>query len=195
MDFEVFGHFAYDTRMQLLLELFPVLAFFVSFKVWDIYVATATLMVTMVLSLLVILIRTRRVPGMFGASTALVLALGTATLILRDSRFIQWKASIFFWVLALAFLASAFIGKQPLVQRLLQPMLGDAQLERSDWLKLNTAWVLYGLVIGVANIAVAYMASLSTWVAVKSIGITVSMFLFMLAQIFWLHRRGKLNLS
>jgi intracellular septation protein len=179
--------------MQLLLEFFPVVAFLIAYKIGDIYTATATLMVTMVLSLAISWLRTRRIPPMFGASTALVLVLGTATLILRSNRFIQWKPSIFLWLVAIAFLVSSFVGKQTLAQRLLQPALGESQLERRDWLKLNFAWVLYGLIFGLINIVVAYHASESTWVAAKSFGLMGSMFLFLMAQLYWLHRRGKLT--
>ncbi len=180
--------------MQLLLEFFPVVAFFVAYQLGGMYVATGTLMATMTLSFAIIWLRTRRIPPMLGASTVLVLVLGTATLVLRSSRFIQWKPSIFLWLVAISFLVSAFVGKQTLAQRLLQPTLGDAQLERRDWLKLNFAWVLYGLIIGLINIVVAYSASESTWVATKSFGLMGSMFLFLLAQLYWLHRRGKLSL-
>jgi intracellular septation protein len=180
--------------MQMLLEFFPVAAFGIAYWLGDIYLATMTLMATMVLSLLIMWVRTRRVPGIFGVSTAMVVVFGTATLILRDSRFIQWKASIFLWLLAIAFLVSSFVGKQTLAQSLLQPTLGENQLERREWLKLNFAWVLYGLVIGLVNILVAYYASESTWVTVKIVGLTGSMFVFMLGQIFWLYKRGKLAL-
>jgi intracellular septation protein len=180
--------------MQLLLEFFPVIAFFVAYKLGGMYIATGTLMVTMVLSFAVIWLRTRRIPPMFGASTALVLVLGTATLVLRSSRFIQWKPSIFLWLVAISFLVSAFVGKQTMAQRLLQPTLGEAELSRREWLQLNSAWVLYGLIIGLINILVAYYASESTWVTTKFFGLTGSMFLFLLAQLYWLHRRGKLSL-
>src|SRR6187399_795843 len=123
-------------------------------------------MATMVLSLLIIYLRTRRIPAMFAVSTALLLVFGTAMLVLRESRFIQWKASVFLWLLAVAFLVSAFVGKKSLAQHLLQPMLGENQLERRDWLKLNIAWVLYGLVMGLINILVAYHASEAAWVKV-----------------------------
>ncbi|MEO6078680.1 MAG: inner membrane-spanning protein YciB [Steroidobacteraceae bacterium] len=178
--------------MQLLLEFFPVVAFVVAYYLGGIYVATATLMATMVLSLGISWLRTRRIPPMLGASTALVLVLGAATLILRNNRFIQWKPSIFMWLLAIAFLVSIFVGRQTLAQRLLQPTLGDVQLERREWRQLTFAWVAYGLIIGLVNIIVAYHASESTWVAVKSFGIMGSMFLFLLGQVYWLHRRGKL---
>jgi intracellular septation protein len=179
--------------MQMLLELLPVVAFLVAYKFTDIYVATATLMVGMVLSLAALWLRSRRLPSMFALSTLLVLAFGALTLLLRNARFIQWKPSIFLWLLALAFLASVFIGREPLVQRLMQPALGETKLERRDWLKLNTAWVLYGLVMGSVNLAVAYHASEATWVNVKLYGLTGSMFLFIVGQMLWLQLSGRLK--
>jgi intracellular septation protein len=179
--------------MQLLLEFFPVIAFLIAYKVSGAYAATATMMVAMLLSVAISWLRTRRVTPLLGASTALVLVLGTATLILRDIRFIQWKPSVLLWMVALAFLVSAFVGKQPLAQKLLQPTLGETQLARPDWLKLNAAFVVYGVVIGFVNIVVAYQASEATWVNVKVYGLPASMFLFMVGLMFWLHLRGKLN--
>ena len=179
--------------MQLLLEFFPLIAFLVAYKLAGIYVATATLMGAMLLTLGLSWLRTRRVSAMLGASTALVLIFGTATLMLRDIRFIQWKPSIFLWLLALAFFVSGFVGKQTLAQRLLQPTLGESELQRHDWMKLNYAWVAYGLVVGAVNLFVAYHASESTWVNVKGYGLPASMFVFLLAQIFWLQWRGKLQ--
>jgi intracellular septation protein len=179
--------------MQLLLEFFPLIAFLIAYKVGDIYTATATLMVTMVLSLGISWLRTRRIPPLLGVSTVLVLMFGTATLVLQNNRFIQWKASIFLWLLAVAFLVSTFIGKQSLAQRLLGGALGDVQLERRDWLKLNLAWVLYGLIVGLVNILVAYHYSESIWVNVKGYGLPGSMFLFLVGQVLWLQLRGKLQ--
>jgi intracellular septation protein len=179
--------------MQLLLEFFPLIAFLVTYKVWDIYVATGTLMATMVLSLGISWLRTRKVTPMLGISTALVLIFGTATLLLHDIRFIQWKPSIFLWLLAIAFFISGFVGQQPLAQRLLQSALGDAQVQRPDWMKLNYAWVAFGLIIGAVNLVVAYHASEATWVNVKVYGLPGSTFLFMISQLSWLHFRGKLQ--
>src|SRR5688572_23077696 len=100
--------------MQMLLEFLPVAAFLVAYKFFGgMYVATAVLMVGMPLSLAILWLRAKKLPGMFAISTALVLAFGAATLTLRDPRFIQWKPSIFLWLLAVAFLVSAFVGKQP----------------------------------------------------------------------------------
>jgi intracellular septation protein len=176
--------------MQLLLELLPLAAFLVAYKFFGgIYVATATLMVGMTLSLAVLWLRARKLPAMFAGSTALVVIFGAATLILRNARFIQWKPSIFLWLLAIAFLVSAFVGAQPLAQRMLQPALGDATLPRRDWLKLNHAWVVFGLVTGAANLVVAYNVSEDLWVKLKVFGLSGVMFVFVIAQTAWLYRR------
>jgi intracellular septation protein len=179
--------------MQMLLEFLPLAAFVVTYYFFgkDIYLATTTLMVGMVLALAVLWIRARRLPAMFGMSTLLVLAFGALTLWLRNAHFIQWKPSILMWLTALAFLGSAFIGDRPLAQRVMQPALGEqAQLERRDWLKLNTAWVLYGLVIGAVNVVLIYSVSESAWVSTKIPLLMGSMVLFIVAQMAWLYRRG-----
>jgi intracellular septation protein len=182
--------------MQLLLEFLPIAAFVATYYLFghDIYVATQVLMAGMVVSLLIIWIRTKRVPTMFGISTGLVLVFGAATLLLRNPKFIQWKPTILLWIMALAFLASQFIGKTTLAQRMLQPVLGESQLERPDWLRLNWAWVAYGVIVGLANILAAYHVSQDAWVSIKGIGLMGTMFLFLAAQMFWLYRRGKLPL-
>jgi intracellular septation protein len=187
----------------MLLELLPLAAFVVAYKFFGgIYPATATLMVAMVLALAVLWVRTRRLPQMFAVSTVLVLVFGVLTLWLRNAHFIQWKPSILLWLVAVAFLASAFIGRRPLAQMMLEPALAEVtklehadvvKLERADWLKLNTAWVVYGLVTGAINLVLVYSVSEDVWVDTKIPLIMGSMVLFLVGQMFWLYRRGHLK--
>jgi intracellular septation protein len=180
--------------MQLLLEYLPVAAFLIAYKFFGgMYVATAVLMVAMPLSLAILWLRTKQLPGIFSISTVLVLAFGTATLLLRDPRFIQWKPTIFLWLVALAFLVSAFVGQKTLAQRFMQQVLGEADMSRGEWLKLNTAWIFYGLAAGALNLVVAFNASENTWVNFKLFGLMGLMFLFLIGQFAWLYARGKLS--
>ncbi len=116
--------------MFLLLEYSPLIAFGIGYWVGGMYVATATLMVAMTLMLAIVWLWKRRVTTMNVVSTVMVLALGSLTLLLHNARFIQWKPSLFLWLLGAAFLGSVFIGTQPLAQRMLQPVIGDAQVDR-----------------------------------------------------------------
>jgi intracellular septation protein len=72
----------------------------------------------------------------------------------------------------------------------MQPALGATGITRSDWQKVNLAWVLFGIVTGVANILVAYNTSEATWVKVKVFGLTAAMFVFLVAQALWLNARA-----
>src|SRR5687767_5276298 len=104
--------------MQTLIELAPLLAFFVAYGVAGIYTATAVLMVAMLLLLAWDWLKSRQVPRMHLISAVLVWVFGAATLMLRDVRFIQWKATIFYWLIALVLAGSIWIGKKTLLERL-----------------------------------------------------------------------------
>jgi intracellular septation protein len=126
---------------------------------------------------------------MHGVSALLVFVFGAATLALRDERFIQWKPTVFFWLVAVAFLGSLWIGERPLVQRLLGPALGDARVPRATWLNLNLQWVVFYTVLGGLNLYVAFNASERTWVNFKVFGITLATLVFVSAQLLWLSRQ------
>ena len=57
-------------------------------------------MVAMVLLLAYDWLRTRKLPQMHLVSAVLVWVFGAATLLLQDVRFIQWKATVFYWMVA-----------------------------------------------------------------------------------------------
>src|SRR5450755_558487 len=162
------------TSMQALLEFAPLAAFFVAYKAAGLYVATAALMVSMALLLIVDYMRSRRVPPMHLLSAVLVFAFGTATLVLHNQRFIQWKPTVFFWLASLAFLASFWIGERTLVQRLLSAALGgeDARVPEPIWRRLNALWVVFYALLGGLNLLVAFNASERTWVNFKVFGLT-----------------------
>src|SRR5947199_221428 len=96
--------------MQALTALAPLVAFFVTYRLRGLYAATAVLMAAMVLVLALDWLRHRRIPALHALSAALVLVFGSATLLLHNRLFIQWKPTVLFWALGLAFLASARIG-------------------------------------------------------------------------------------
>ena len=177
--------------MLLLLEFAPLLAFAAAYFMGGLYTATAVLMIAMCLVTLLTWLHARKLSPMQTTSTVLVLLFGTATLVLRNAHFIQWKPSVFLWVMALAFFGSTFIGKQPLAQRVMQSAIGEQQLERPVWLRANAAWIAFCLLAGAANILIAYNASEPTWVKFKVFGLTALMFLFLLAQLWWLNSRGS----
>ncbi len=178
--------------MQALLEFAPLVAFFIAYRAWGLFTATAVLMVAMAILLIVDYMRMRRIPVMHTLSAVLVFLFGTATLILHDQRFIQWKPTVFFWLASAAFLASQWIGRQTLTQRLLSAALPseDIRVGEPTWKRLNLLWVVFYALLGALNLLVAFNFSEHLWVTFKVAGLPVANLLFVGVQVAWLIRRS-----
>ncbi|HEV3182550.1 MAG TPA: inner membrane-spanning protein YciB [Steroidobacteraceae bacterium] len=175
--------------MQALAEFAPLVAFFVAYRLRGLYVATAVLMVAMLALLAFDWLRQRRIPPLHALSAALVLVLGGATLLLHNRLFIQWKPTVLFWLVSVAFVASFWIGERTLTQRFLEPALaGRVPVSTPQWRRMNLWSVLFYLVLGALNLAVAYAASERTWVYFKFFGLGLLTFLFVALQVLWLSR-------
>jgi intracellular septation protein len=178
--------------MQATLNFLPLAAFMLAYHYGGIYVATAVLMVAMLLLALVDYVRQRRVSPMHALSTVLVLIFGTATLVLHDPRFLKVKPTILLWLMALAFLGSQWIGAAPLSQRMLEPALAPgASISRPQWLRVNLVWVAAYLLLGFLNLYIARTASEQTWVYFKGFGLTIALIVLGVGQALWLHQRRE----
>jgi intracellular septation protein len=169
--------------MQLLFDFFPVIAFFVAYKLTDIYVATAVIIVAVVAQTAIQWVRHRKVSTMALISGALVLVFGGLTLLIHDKAFIQWKVTVVNWLFAAGFLATHFIGERTLIER----MLGEnIKLEQSQWRKLNLAWTAFFFALGALNLYVAFNFSENIWVNFKLFGVLGLTLVFALLQGVWL---------
>jgi intracellular septation protein len=180
--------------MQALTEFAPLVAFAAAYYLRGLYVATAVLMLAMLLLLAVDWLRARSIPPLHTLSTVLVLIFGGATLILHDRAFIQWKPTVFFWLASLAFLGSSWIGARTLTERLLGAALSEAfgarlQMTAALWRRLNLLWVAVYFLLGALNVVVLLYLSERAWVALKLVDF-VLLLLFVLAQVLWIAARA-----
>jgi len=176
--------------MQTLIEFAPWVIFGLVYKfAGGLYPATASLMGAMVLLLAYDWLTTRKVPQMHLVLAAMVWVFGAATLILHDVRFLQWKASVFYWLAGLFFVGSVWIGKQPLLERLMAKGLPEEiTIPPSTWRSTSLLLGIFYILLGVANIWIALNRSEADWVFFKvwiagPVGI-----LFTLALIVWMLR-------
>ena len=180
--------------MQALLDIAPVAAFFAAYYLsgHNIYTATATLMVAMLPLLIVDLVRTRRIPPLHALSAVLVFGFGSATLILHDQRFIQWKPTVLCWLVSAAFLVSFRVGAQTLAERTLGAALVSegVTVPARSWRVLNWLWVVFYAALGALNLLVAYYAPERVWVNFKLFGLWIAIVGFTIAQLAWLLKRG-----
>jgi intracellular septation protein len=175
--------------MQTLIELAPLFAFFGAYVFGGIYVATAVLMVAMLLLLGWDWIAKRAIPKMHLISAILVWVFGTATLILHDVRFIQWKATVFYWLVALVLAGSIWIGQKTLLERLMSAALPeDFAVTPSRWKRMSLIAALFYLALGAVNIWVAYTMSEKSWVFFKTWLMIPLVFVFTAGLMFWMLR-------
>jgi intracellular septation protein len=178
--------------MDALLNLAPLLLFLVVYKLRGIYAGTVVLMAAMVASCVIEFLRSRRVSAMQLISTVLVLAFGSATLLLRDPRFLKWKPTVFMWLLAIGFMVSSRFGRKTLAERLLGAAMPEgSEVPQQAWKQANWQWVACYLLLGSANLWVAFTFSEATWVNFKVFGLTVVLMVVAGLQAWWLNQHAR----
>jgi intracellular septation protein len=196
--------------MKFLYDFFPILLFFATYKLFQlldpavaqriagwlpggtvdgttaaIYPATAIAILASLAQIVIGWLRHRRVERAHLLSGALITVFGGATLLLHDPDFVKWKPTVLNWAFAGAFLATQFVGRRPLVAR----MMGHAlQVPEPVWYRVNRWWVLFFLFSGAANLFVAYTFSEAAWVNFKLFGLLGLTFVFVFAQALYLAR-------
>jgi intracellular septation protein len=198
--------------MKFLFDLFPVFAFFAAYMVAErapaqaaslastilggfggqvisnqapILLATLVAIVATAGQVAYLLARGRKVDKMLWISLAIIVLMGGATLILRDTTFIRWKPTVLYWAFALVLLSSDLLFKKNLIRTMMQEQM---TLPDPVWSRLNLSWVGFFLVMGLLNLYVAYSFSESVWVKFKLFGSMGLMVLFVVAQALMLSR-------
>ena len=150
--------------MKFLIDFFPILLFFVAYKMADIYTATGILMAATVLQMLIVRHLDGKLQTMHKITLVLVLGFGALTLGLHDERFIKWKPTLLYAGLAIALTVAHGIFKKNALHSLLGQQL---QLPSAVWHKLNVSWVLYCVFMASINGYVAARFSTDAWVDFK----------------------------
>jgi intracellular septation protein len=173
--------------MQILFDFLPLVAFFIAYKLAGIYVATAVIIASVGLMIVYRKLRGETITQLQKLSAGLLLAFGGLTLILQDERFILWKPTVFYWLVAVALLTSLVMKTEPVLQKL----MGDGlKLPRQSWVGMTWAWVALFAVQGGLNLFVAYNYSRDTWVMFKFVALGISV-VFMFVVMLWITMRAE----
>jgi intracellular septation protein len=171
--------------MKWLFDLFPVILFFLAYKLAGLYTATAVAIAATFVQIGWLRLRGRRVEPALWMSLGVIVVFGGATLLLHDEAFIKWKPTVLYLSFALGLvLAQAVFGRNPA-----RALMG-AQITLPDpvWKWLNTAWAGFFALLAGANIFVAQHFSTDAWVNFKLFGVTALMLVFVFGQAMVLSR-------
>jgi intracellular septation protein len=175
--------------MKILVDFLPILLFFVVYKLVNIYWATAAAMAAALVQVLFHWFKYHRLDRMQVITLVLITLLGGMTLLLHNEIFIKWKPTAINWAFALIFLGSHFIGKKPLIQRMLDQ---NIQLPATIWTRLNIGWTIFFLLMGIVNLFVAYYFDTDIWVDFKLFGMLGLTLLFVILQSLYLAKHATL---
>ena len=175
---ETAGKSQLNPLLKLVLDLGPLLLFFVANSRYGIFAATATFMVAVLAALLVSYAMTRRLPIMPVVTAIIVVVFGGLTLILHDATFIKVKPTIIYALFGAVLLGGLYFNK---------PLLGVVfdslfHLTEEGWRKLTWRWAIFFFVLAVLNEIVWRSASTNVWVDFKVFGVMPLTFLFAALQ-------------
>ena len=165
--------------MKFLFDLFPVILFFLVFKLLGIYAATTTAIIATLAQIAWVKFRHGKVDGMLIASGVIVVVFGGATLLLHDETFIKWKPTVLYWLFASVLFAAEIFWRKNLIRCMMSKQM---QMPDAVWRTLNHAWAGFFALLGVLNLYVAFHYSTESWVNFKLFGTTGLMLLFVVLQ-------------
>jgi intracellular septation protein len=163
--------------LKLALDIGPLLLFVVVLARFDIYAATATFMVAIVITLLVSYVLTRRWPIMPVVTVVIVLVFGGLTLFLHDDTFIKVKPTIIYALFGSVLLGGILFDK-PLLSAVLD---SSFHLTEEGWRKLTLRWAAFFFAMAVLNEIVWRTQSTQFWGNFK-LATTIITFVFAALQ-------------
>jgi len=167
-----------NPALKLVLDLGPLLVFFVANSRFGIFAATGAFMAAIVLALAVSYALTRHLPIMPLVTAVVVVVFGTLTLVLHDENFIKVKPTIIYVLFGGVLLAGLAFGKS------LLGIVFDSvfHLTEEGWRKLTLRWALFFLALAVLNEIVWRTQTTDIWVDFKVFGVLPLTFLFAALQ-------------
>ena len=203
--------------MKLLFDLFPVILFFVVFRVaganpeaaqafgsqylsglvsgGEVSLAQAPILLSTAVAILAtfgqigwLIARRKPVDNMLWVSLVIIVLFGGATIYFHDEHFIKLKPTVLYWCFALVLLASPIVLKKNLMKSMMGKQLS---LPEPAWSKLSLAWGAFFTLMGALNLYIAFSFPLEFWVNFKLFGFLGLMIVFVILQSIYLSRYMK----
>lgn len=171
-----------------MIDLAPLVVFFVGYMLGGLYWATGALMAATVVSLIAARIVLGHVSPVLASTAVLVLGFGALTIWLQDPRFIKIKPTIVYLLFAAVLLGGLLLGRS-----LIQLLLGEAlKLTDEGWRVLTLRWGLFFIAMALLNEVVWRNFSETFWASFKLFGFPPMTVVFAAAQLFAVQKKHAL---
>jgi len=184
--------------MKFLFDFFPILLFFIAFKVYDIYAATGVAIIASIAQVGWLRFSGRKIETMHWITLLGITVFGGLTIILRDDTFIRLKPTVVYWIFSLILLATQFFGKKTAIEHVMGKQIA---LPQKIWRNMNFSFVLFTLAMGVLNLYVAFVygsgldpeVQREHWVNFKVFGTLILTLVFMFVVMAFVSKHIKIE--
>ncbi len=164
--------------LKLVLDIGPLVLFFVANSRFGIFAATGAFMIAVVAALLVSYTMTRQWPIMPVVTAIVVVVFSGLTLALHDETFIKLKPTIIYALFG-GILIGGYVLEKPFLAILFDSMF---HLTPEGWRKLTLRWAVFFFALAVLNELVWRTQSTDFWVNFKLFGFVPLTFVFAALQ-------------
>jgi intracellular septation protein len=165
--------------LKLVLEVGPLVVFFLSNSWWGIYVATKTFMVATIISIILSRALLGKIAIMPLVTAVFVMIFGGLTVWLENDLFIKLKPTIVNLFFGAILLVGLMFGRS-----LLKYVFADAfHLTDAGWQILTRRWGYFFILLAILNEIVWRNFSTDSWVTFKTFGIMPLTMIFAISQI------------
>lgn len=171
--------------ISLIIEICPIIIFFIIYKFYDVYYATITIIVFSFVQMILSRYLKGKVSMFSVIAFLLVLIFGGLTVLFKNDIFIKIKPTILYFAISTIFLISHFVGaKQPIIIKLLK---NKVDVPKKLWSKISYSWIIFFIFIGLLNLYIAYNCVTDIWVYFKLFGIAFLFIVFIALQLTYIY--------
>ena len=164
--------------VKTLIDLGPLILFFVADQLTDIFVATGVLIVAVAAAFIISWMMTRQIPILPSVTLGFVLIFGGLTLLLGDEEFIKIEVTLTNALCGAFLLGGLVKGKS-----LLKIAFGEmTDIDDEGWRKLSLRMGVFLIAIAAINEVVRQVVSTDAWVVFRVYGILLLTVVFFLSQ-------------
>ena len=170
---------AQNPTLKLVLEMGPLVLFFLTNWKFGIFPATGVLMAGVIAALIASWVLTRHLPIMPVVTAVAVVVFGALTFFFHDDLFIKLKPTIVNTIFGAVLLGGLAMGR-PLLPVVLDSVM---QLTEEGWRKLTLRWGVFFFLLAIVNEVVWRTQTTDFWVSFKAFGIMPLTIVFALSQV------------
>jgi intracellular septation protein len=175
--------------MKAFIDFIPVIAFFVAFKLGDIFTATLAGIVSTAAVVAYLKLTKQKVQPFLWLGLIIITVFGGLTLFFHDESFIKWKPTVLYLVAATALTVGLYGFKKNLLRWLLGQQL---EMPPRVWDVLSNAWSLFFGSLGLINAYVVLNYTTEQWVYWRTWIITGAIFAFAIGVAVYISKHVKL---